>query len=192
LDGVLPVSSFGTTLALGRGGAAHGGSFLGGDMSATCSAEEHFHRGESALQAEHHALALEHFRAANRLDPTSPRYRSYFGLCLGLAERRFDKALDLCRSAAKEEFFNPALYHNLARVHLAFGFKAEGIRYLRRGLMIDPENEPIAADLGVLGFRRLPPLRFFSRRHVLNRWLGTLRWHLPPIRRGAQAFRSEV
>ena len=98
-------------------------------MDASCSAEEHFRRGEAALQSEDHARALEHFRAANRLDPTSPRYRSYFGLCLGLAERRFDKALDLCRSAAKEEFFNPALYHNLALVHLAFGFKAEGIRY---------------------------------------------------------------
>ena len=94
-------------------------------MDASCSAEEHFRRGEAALQSEDHARALEHFRAANRLDPTSPRYRSYFGLCLGLAERRFDKALDLCRSAAKEEFFNPALYHNLALVHLAFGFKAE-------------------------------------------------------------------
>jgi tetratricopeptide (TPR) repeat protein len=161
-------------------------------MDASCSAEEHFRRGETALQSEDHARALEHFRAANRLDPTSPRYRSYFGLCLGLAERRFDKALDLCRSAAKEEFFNPALYHNLARVHLAFGFKAEGIRYLRRGMMIDPGNAPIAADLEVLGVRRSPSLRFLSRHHVLNRWLGALRGHLPPIRRGAQVFGSEV
>jgi tetratricopeptide (TPR) repeat protein len=160
-------------------------------MDASCSAEEHFRRGEAALQSEDHTRALEHFRAANRLDPTSPRYRSYFGLCLGLAERRFDKALDLCRSAAKEEFFNPALYHNLARVHLAFGFKAEGIRYLRRGMMIDPGNAPIAADLEVLGVRRLPPLRFLSRRHVLNRWLGAIREHLPPIRRGAHVFGSE-
>ena len=79
-------------------------------MNAICSAEEHFRRGEAALQEEDHNRALEYFRAANRLDPTSPRYRSYFGLCLGLVERRFDKALDLCRSAAKEEFFNPALY----------------------------------------------------------------------------------
>jgi len=161
-------------------------------MDASCSAEEHFRRGEAALESEDHARALEHFRAANRLDPTSPRYRSYFGLCLGLAERRFDKALDLCRSAAKEEFFNPALYQNLARVHLAFGFKAEGIRYLRRGLMIDPGNAPIAEDLEVLGVRRSPPLRFLSRRHLLNRWFGALRRHLPPIRRGAQVFGSEV
>lgn len=161
-------------------------------MNAISSAEEHFRRGEAALQDADPTRALEYFRAANRLDPTSPRYRSYFGLCLGLAERRFDKALDLCRSAAKEEFFNPALYHNLARVHLAFGFKAEGIRYLRRGLMIDPENAPIMADLKVLGVRRSPPLRFLSRRHMLNRWLGAVRRHLPPIRRRAQALASKV
>ena len=161
-------------------------------MNAICSAEEHFRRGETALGDADHERALEYFRAANRLDPTSPRYRSYFGLCLGLAERRFDKALDLCRSAAKEEFFNPALYHNLARVHLAFGFKAEGIRYLRRGLMIDPDNAPIMADLGALGVRRSPPLRFLSRRHLLNRWLGTLRRFPFPARRRAEAISSEV
>lgn len=161
-------------------------------MNAICSAEEHFRRGEAALRDRDNGRALEYFRAASRIDPTSPRYRSYFGLCLGLAERRFDKALDLCRSAAKEEFFNPALYHNLARVHLAFGFKAEGIRYLRRGLMIDPDNAPIMAELQALGVRRSPPLRFLSRRHVFNRWLGSLRRYLSPARRRAEAFGSKV
>jgi tetratricopeptide (TPR) repeat protein len=161
-------------------------------MNASCSAEEHFRRGEAALAAEDHALALEHFNAANHLDPKSPRFRSYFGLCLGLAERRFDKALQLCRSAAKEEFFNPALYHNLARVHLAFGFKAEGVRYLRRGLMIDPGNEPIAADLRELGIRRSPRFNFLSRRHMLNRWAGSVRGHLPSLRRGARVMESET
>ena len=143
-------------------------------MDASFTAEEHFARGESALARDDHPVALDHFRAAHRLDPASPRHRSFYGLCLGLAERRFDKALELCRSAAKEEFFNPALYHNLARVHLAFGFKAEGIRYLRRGLMIDPDNRVLADELGRLGLRRRPMLRFLRRRHLLNRWLGRL------------------
>jgi tetratricopeptide (TPR) repeat protein len=154
-------------------------------MDATCSAEEHFQRGEIALAGGDAARALDHFQAANRLDPTSPRFRSYYGLCLALADRRFDKALSLCRSAAKEEFFNPALYHNLALLHLSFGFKAEGIRYLRRGLMIDPGNEPIAESLRDLGMRRRTPLRFLSRRHLLNRWLGGLRDFIPNTGRDA-------
>ena len=144
-------------------------------MDAIHSAEEHFRRGSAEFEAEHFVGALEYFRAAHRLDPTSPRYRSYFGLCLGVAERRFDKALELCRSAAKQEFFNPVLYHNLARVHLAFGFKAEAIRYLRRGLMIDPECEAIGAELRQLGVRRRPVLGFLRRQNRLNRCFGLLR-----------------
>ncbi len=109
------------------------------------------------------------------MDPANARYRSFYGLCLALVERRFDRALELCRSAAKEEFFNPELYHNLARVHLAFGFKAEAIRYLRRGLMIDPANLAMTDDLQYLGRRQAPVLPFLPRRHAVNRWLGRVR-----------------
>jgi hypothetical protein len=91
-----------------------------------------------------------------------------------LVERRLDRALDLCRSAAREEFFQPLHYHNLALLHLAFGFKAEAIRYLRRGLMIDPDNEDIGAALRHMGIRRRPPLAFLRRQSFLNRWIGRL------------------
>ncbi len=153
-------------------------------MDAQFSAEEHFCRGDAELAAGRHAGALEHFRAAHRLDPASARYRSFYGLCIGLEESRFDRALELCRAAAKEEFFNPVLYHNLARVHLVFGFKAEAIRYLRRGLMIDPASTPIREALGQLGVRRRPVLGFLRRRHLLNRWFGRL------LRREGQAEES--
>ena len=156
-------------------------------MSTSFSAEEHFRRGKTALEAGRHADSLQQFRAAHRLEPANPRYRSYFGLGLGLAERRFDKALQLCRSAAKEEFFNPDLYLNLARVHLAFGFKAEGIRYLRRGLMIDPRSETIGAELCRLGMRRGPVLRFLRRSLSVNRCLGVLRRWLGRDRSGLEA-----
>ena len=144
-------------------------------MDTSFTADEHFRRGQTALECDQYEVALEHFRAAQRVDPNSPRFRSYYGLCLGIAKRRFDQALELCRSAAKEEFFNPELYRNLAQVHLAFGFKAEGIRYLRRGLMIDPANQEILNDLRILGVRRRPALGFLPRRHLLNRWLGIFR-----------------
>ncbi len=143
-------------------------------MDASFSAEEHFRRGEDALEQGQQDLALRHFRAAHRLDPVSPRYRSHYGLAVGLVERRLDRALDLCRSAAREEFFQPLHYHNLARLHLAFGFKAEAIRYLRRGLMIDPDNEDIDAALRRMGIRRRPPLAFLRRQSFLNRWIGRL------------------
>jgi tetratricopeptide (TPR) repeat protein len=149
-------------------------------MDASFSSEEYYRRGCAALDSGRADAALEHFRAAHRLDPTRPAYRSYLGLCLALVERRFDRGLELCRTAAKEEFYNPGLYHNLARVHLAFGFKAEAIRYLRRGLMIDPGSRSIASELERLGLRRRPALAFLPRQSALNRWLGRLRQRVVP------------
>jgi tetratricopeptide (TPR) repeat protein len=174
LRDLLPTSSFGTRLALVGSTPIPRGD-RGGTMDTRFSADEHFRRGRAALDRSDYEVALEHFRAAQRVEPSSPRYRSYYGLCLGIAKRRFDQALELCRSAAKEEFFNPELYRNLAQVHLAFGFKAEGIRFLRRGLMIDPENQSILDDMQTLGVRRRPPLGFLPRRHVINRWIGMIR-----------------
>ena len=119
-------------------------------MDSAFTAEDHYRRGIDAL------------------------YASHYGLALGLAERRLDRALELCREAAKREFFNPVHYLNLARLHLAFGFKAEAVRYLRRGLMIDPGNGPIASAMRELGVRRRPPLGFLRRQNLLNRWIGRL------------------
>jgi tetratricopeptide (TPR) repeat protein len=144
-------------------------------MQASVTAEEHYRRGRDLLSLREAPGALEHFRTAQQLDRANPRYRSYYGLGLALVDRRFDEALELCRSAAKEEFFNPELYYNLARVHLAFGFKAEAIRYLRRGLMIDPGNAEMADELQRLGMRLRPVLGFLPRRHPVNRMLGRVR-----------------
>lgn len=151
-------------------------------MTSHASAQEHFRQGCDDLQRGTLDRALVQFRAAHRLDPGSARFRSYFGLTLGLAERRWEQALELCRSAARDEFFDPAHYLNLARLHLAFGFKSEAIRLLRRGLMIAPENREIAEALATLGVRRRPPLGFLRRENALNRWLGKVleRVHLRP------------
>ncbi len=143
-------------------------------MDSTFTAEDHYRRGLEALDADRREDALGHFRAAHRLERSCALYASHYGLALGLAERRLDRALELCRSAAKREFFNPVHYHNLARLHLALGFKVEAIRYLRRGLMIDPANAGIVDEMRALGLRRRPPLAFLRRQNLLNRVIGRL------------------
>jgi len=143
-------------------------------MSSHASAQEHFRQGREDLRDEALDRALAHFRTAHRLDPGSAQYRSFYGLVLGVCERRWEQALELCRSAAREEFFDPIHYLNLARLHLAFGFKAEGLRLLRRGLMIAPDHEEILGAVRCLGLRRRPPLGFLRRENTLNRWLGKL------------------
>jgi tetratricopeptide (TPR) repeat protein len=143
-------------------------------MESPHSADDHYRLGRTALDAGEMQRAVVHLQTAYRLDAATPLYRSYYGLALGLAERRLERAITLCRSAATEEFFNPIHFHNLARVHLACGFKAEAIRYLRRGLMIDPGNADIAAEMRRMGIRRRPALGFLRRRNPFNRLLGRL------------------
>ena len=147
-------------------------------MESLRSADDHFRQGRVALDAGELQRAVAHLQTAYRLDAATPLYRSYYGLALGLAERRLERAISLCRSAATDEFFNPVHFHNLARIHLACGFKAEAIRYLRRGLMIDPGNAEIASEMRRLGIRRRPTLGFLRRRNLINRLLGRLRHRL--------------
>ena len=75
-------------------------------------------------------------------------------------ERRFDRGIALCRSALRDDYENPEVYHNLGRVLLEFGRKSEGLRYLRRGLMVDPRNAAIQQEWRRLGVRQEPVLRF--------------------------------
>jgi tetratricopeptide (TPR) repeat protein len=144
-------------------------------MGSSLSENTIFQQGREYFENGQYARALESFEQAHARDEDDATVRSYYGLCVGLVEHNFERAAELCRSAAKQEFFNPEQYLNLARVHLSFDFKAEGIRYLRRGRMIDPGHLGIAAELAQLGVRGQPVLAFLPRRHMINRWLGAIR-----------------
>ncbi|MCZ6783539.1 MAG: hypothetical protein O7G30_09535 [Proteobacteria bacterium] len=147
----------------------------------SAAVRRHMEGGIALLEQGDANRALEHFQSVHDNDPGHARSRSYYGLCLSLAEQRFEKSVELCRSAVKQEFFNPELYLNLARVHLSFGFKAEGIRYLRRGQMIDPANGAIQRELRDLGCRQRQVLGFLPRHHLLNRLLGRARIRVPAL-----------
>ena len=151
----------------------------GEDVAQTCLAE-----GLDLYAAGEVEQAFEHFRQGHQTDPGHAKLRSYYGLCLGLVTHDFQESAELCRSAARQEFFNPSLYLNLGRLHLTFGFKSEGVRYLQRGKMIDPGNLEIEHELAELGRRDPPIIHFLPRRHILNRWLGIARHHLS--QRGAE------
>ncbi len=153
------------------------------DPSSVSAARLDFELGERKYQQGDLAGALVCLQKAHDHDSSHARARSYLGLCLALHERRFERAVELCAFATKQEFFNPELFLNLARVYLAFGFKTEGRRYLLRGQMIDPANAVIGEMLDGLGDRRHPILPFLPRRHILNRWLGTARHALSRVER---------
>ncbi len=142
------------------------------------SAEEHYRRGLALLEGGHGQDGFEHLSRAYLGDPQSARFRSAYALALALVRGQFLGAVELARAAVRQEFYNPDLYLNLSRIYLAFDFKAEAVRYLRRGLMVDPESVRLLRRLDELGVRRRLALRFLPRGHLLNRFVGRVQARL--------------
>jgi Flp pilus assembly protein TadD len=134
-----------------------------------------FDQGIEALESDRACEAVALLREANELEPDHAQLRSVLGLAIARGENNFAEARRFCESAAKQEFFNPDLYLNLAKIYLCFGRRSEALRYLRRGQMIDPGHSDIRGMIKSLGKRRLPIVPFLPRRHALNRALGTAR-----------------
>lgn len=143
-------------------------------MEREFSPEENHRRGVALLGSGHGKEALDHLSRAYLSDPQNACYRSWYGLALAIVRQQFTGAVEMARGAIRQEFYNPDLYLNLARIYLAFDFKAEAIRYLKRGLMIDPESVSLQQCLVELGIRRRPAIRFLPRAHPANRILGRL------------------
>jgi tetratricopeptide (TPR) repeat protein len=144
-------------------------------MSGILTPEESLRRAQELIRGGLEMAALEHFANSHRRDPSNPRYRSYYGWAVAMIEHRLDRGLALCRSALRDAGDDPEVYHNLARIMLAHGRKSDGIKYVRRGLMVDPRHAPLLLEWRRLGVRRAPVLPFLPRRHLLNRVLGRLR-----------------
>jgi Tfp pilus assembly protein PilF len=119
--------------------------------------------------------ALEHFANAHRAKPEDARLRSHYGWAVATIEHRFERGLGLCREALRSDGSSADIYLNLSRVLMAGGRKAEGLRYLRRGLMVDQRDAKLLLEWRRLGVRRRPVLLFLPRRHLVNRFLGRIR-----------------
>lgn len=152
---------------------AHARRNLG--LALSDEARQLFDRGAESLEEGLHDDALSCLRKAVELAPDHAQLRSLLGLAVAHGLRDFGESRALCESAAKQEFFNPDLYLNLARVYLEFGRRSEALRYLRRGQMIDPGHVSIHHTIAELGRRRMPIVPFLPRRHPVNRALGTAR-----------------
>jgi tetratricopeptide (TPR) repeat protein len=147
-------------------------------MSGILGADHSLRRGQELLRAGLENAALEHFAQAHRARPDDPRLRAYYGWAVATIEHRLERGLGLCREALRDDGGCAEIYLNLARVLMTHGRKAEGIRYLKRGLMVDPHDSTLIQEWRRLGVRRPPVLRFLPRRHPLNRTLGRVRGRL--------------
>jgi Flp pilus assembly protein TadD len=144
-------------------------------MSGIVSSEASLRRAQELLRSGLEMAALEHFAKAHEQAPEDPRYRSHYGWAVAMVEHRVERGVSLCRSALRDAADQPEVYHNLARILLAHGRKTEAIKYIRRGLMVDPRNAALVLEWRRLGVRRAPELPFLPRRHLANRCLGRVR-----------------
>jgi predicted Zn-dependent protease len=136
------------------------------------SPEEYHRKGLALLEAGQGQAGFEQLSCAYLREPENATYRSSYALALALVRGQFLGAVELARASVRQEFYNPDLYLNLSRIYLAFDFRAEAVRFLRRALMVDPENERVHRQMAGLGIRRRPPIRSLPRGHAINRWLG--------------------
>lgn len=119
--------------------------------------------------------AVELADAADRDDPATARYHSYYGLCLYRSRLGYRDALASCRRGVSLDEADPDLWLNLGRVALGVRRRAEAWRALTTGLRIEPGHPGIGMELRRMGERRKPILAFLERGHPLNVALGRIR-----------------
>jgi tetratricopeptide (TPR) repeat protein len=144
------------------------------------AAETRFQRGLSALNDGRRLEALALFEASleleRRLGSRTPqaRYLSYYGLCVARDGNQPREGAEFCRQAIALEFYNPDLYWNYGRVLLLSDRKKEAFVAFVRGLSLQKNHQDILREIGRMGWRRRPVLRFLRRQNPINVALGKL------------------
>ncbi len=144
-------------------------------------AEDSFEKGHRALEENDWRAATAFFEAAlaleKKLTVKTPqaRYRSYYGLCLGLAKKRHDVAIKMCQTAVQLEQYNPDLYWNLGRVLYDAGRRREAYHVFVRGVRQQPGHRGLVGDIKRMGLRKKAVLPFLHRNNPLNVALGRMR-----------------
>jgi tetratricopeptide (TPR) repeat protein len=134
-----------------------------------------------ASRAEDHLRALNLFieiygaEVSAMRTPKDAGGLSYFGLALALVRRQFKPAIDLCRKAMENEFYNPDHYANLARVYNAAGNRKKAVEAAEQGLKLHPEDDYLIRVRKELGVRAAPAVPFLDRANPINVTLGQVR-----------------
>ena len=137
-----------------------------------------FTRGVQLLRSNRIPEASNAFRRVFKLDPDNPRYLSYYGLILALADDNFQDAVNFCRAAILRAAYEPEFYLNLSKVYARAGQRKKALETLLEGLSFNKNNVSLKMEMKRMGMRRKPILPFLSRNHILNKSLGELTYQL--------------
>jgi tetratricopeptide (TPR) repeat protein len=140
-------------------------------MSVDKSAQA-FAQGLELLKKSRLSESANAFRMAFKTDPENPRYLSYYGLIVALAEDNLQDGINFCRAAIHRASFEPDFFVNLSKVYSKAGQRKKALEALVEGLNFDKNEARIKTEMRRLGVRRRPTLRFLPRGHFLNKTLG--------------------
>jgi tetratricopeptide (TPR) repeat protein len=140
-----------------------------------------FAQGLDLLKRNRLLEAANAFRQAFKLDPENPRYLSYYGLIVALAEENVQDGINFCRAAIYRAY-EPDFYVNLCRVYSKAGQRKKALEALVEGLNYDKNEMRFKTEMRRMGVRRKPALQFLSRDHFLNKALGKFTYNFRKAR----------
>jgi tetratricopeptide (TPR) repeat protein len=136
---------------------------------------DEFRKGIELLKNEYPQKALLRLRRAYESDKHNAYYSSFLGLAIARAQRKWDRAWELCEIAVQLKPNELQFYLNLAEVYASAGMREKALDRLDHALELFGEDARLKQARSNVEKRRAPLLPFFGRKHILNRELGKLR-----------------
>jgi len=137
-----------------------------------------FREGIELLRNEYPQRALVKLQFAFESDKRNAYYISFLGLAIARAQRKWDKASELCESAVQLNPKEVQFHLNLGEVYALAGQRERALYTLDQALRSFGNNARLKQARSRVEKRRTPLLPFFGRDHFLNRELGRLRHRL--------------
>jgi len=110
-------------------------------------AEEHWLRGQEAIQREQHQEAAGHFSEAVGCKPTKGKYYFSFGKLVWAHTMRHRTAIELMRTAVEKEPNRMEFLVELARAYESVGMPTSALKAFERAVKIDPDNDEVKKSL---------------------------------------------
>jgi Tfp pilus assembly protein PilF len=132
----------------------------------------------SALVAGKPREAERYLREGLARDPNHPHCRAWLSVCVAARVGHAAKAEQMARTLLREHPDDAVAHAALGLVMLRSGRRRAAYRSFDRARELAPADPALQRDLARLEPRRAPVLRFLSRDHALNVWLGRLRARL--------------
>jgi tetratricopeptide (TPR) repeat protein len=134
-----------------------------------------FTEGIKLLKNEYPQKALERLQRAYECDKHNPYYISFLGLSIARAQRKWDKASELCEMAVQLRPTEMQFHLNLGEVYASAGLREKALDKLDRALERFGQDARLKQARSRIEKRRSPLLPILGREHFLNRELGKLR-----------------